>query len=73
MNKTLLLLAALVIAGCAAPRPMTNAAGQQPSERDVMECEYEGTKASAGIRSGIEAGYMHGTIKRQCLALKGFK
>jgi len=73
MNKTLLLLAALALTACAAPRPLVNSAGLSPTERDVAECDLEATKVSASIRSGIEAGYVAGTVRRQCMAVKGFK
>lgn len=73
MNKTLLLLAAVAIAGCAAPRPLVNVAGLSPSAQDVAECELEATKASAAVRNGLEAGYVAGTVRRQCMAVKGFK
>lgn len=73
MNKTLLLIGVMVMAGCAAPRPITNSSGRQPSEREILECDYEATKASAAVRNGMEAGYVQGTVRRQCLALKGYK
>jgi hypothetical protein len=73
MNKLLILAAAAALTGCVATAPLQNSAGVQPSQQELTECEYEATKASAGIRSGIEAGYMQGTIRRQCLAVKGYR
>lgn len=40
--------------------------------RDFAECNYEADKATATIRSGIEAGVTAAQLRRQCMALRGY-
>lgn len=68
-----LILAVAILTGCAAPEPY-RASGVPVAAADkaLRECTHEATKATANIRSGIEAGYMQATIERQCMEAKGF-
>lgn len=67
--KTLLILAALTLAGCASQQPPMSAAQQ----RDHDECVYEAEKATAAILNGFEAGFTKGRLTRQCMKLRGYK
>jgi hypothetical protein len=76
MNKLIITSVALVsaaMAGCVALPPRLNAAGQPPTPQVLAECDYETSKATANIRSGIEAGFMKGELTNKCLAAKGYK
>ena len=58
--KTVFFLLAVLIAGCAMPQVRyVNSSGAEVSPQTYLECRYEGQKASAGIRSSVEAAY-HG-------------
>jgi len=70
MKATALILAALA-AGCAAP-VYVGSDGMQAPQQAMMECEYEGEKASAGIRSVIESAYTAANITNRCLNIKGY-
>jgi hypothetical protein len=68
--KSLVAVCAL-LTGCAATTyaPIRD---WSPLEMAKAECEFEATKATANIRNGFEAGYMKGTITRQCMITKGY-
>lgn len=70
--KTIVILTALLLTACGAPRPFVNAYGQTAPSQIVAECRYEAAKATAGIRDGFSAGFQEGNLTRQCLAIKGY-
>lgn len=63
----------VILAGCAAAPPMV---WRHPSRTDMsadsVACEYEATKAVAGIRSAIEHGVVSGKLQRMCLQQRGW-
>lgn len=67
--KTLIILTAITLAGCASPQPPMSAAQQ----RDKDECVYEAEKATASIINGFEAGFTKGRLTRQCMKLRGYQ
>jgi predicted small lipoprotein YifL len=63
----------LALAGCGAPAPYrATGAPKTPLDQALAECDYEASKATAGIVNGLEAGFMQGTIRHKCMAAKGF-
>jgi len=70
MKTTIIILAALLTACASEPR---SASGQRAPESVAMECDYEATKAAAGIRAPLEQGFQEAVIRRKCLAMKGYK
>lgn len=71
--KTLLSAAFLaVLSGCAATHGYFDAQGQEISERDLLECQHEATKATAGNNNAAAQGWDSGVIRGQCLRLKGY-
>lgn len=70
--KLVLVLAAVILTGCGAPRPFVNSSGSIVPQQIAMECRYEAAKATAGIRDGFTAGFQEGQLTRQCLAIRGY-
>lgn len=71
MKTILILAAAIAMTGCALTP--YDVMGNPASPRIMSECTYEATKATAGIASAVQAGWMQGDIERQCLALRGYR
>ena len=68
-----LALVTLALVGCAAPQPPRNSDGQAVPQQVFAECDYEAAKATAGIANGFNAGWTRGDLRRQCLAMKGYR
>jgi hypothetical protein len=69
-----ILVVPLVVA-CAA-RPFVKPDGTVASEREVKECQYEATKASAGATNvgfGTGPTMRAAIVLQQCMDLKGYK
>jgi len=73
MKRSLIALS-VVLAGCAtnASQLYSHSDSRRNADRDYAECDYEATRATVSIRSGIEAGWMQGTLIRQCMQLRGY-
>lgn len=41
-------------------------------DKDVMQCEYEASKAAAGTINGMQAGWEKSRLMRQCMKLQGY-
>ena len=67
------ILTMVLVAGCAQSTWHHQTANQQQFARDKLECEYEAQKATAGIRSGIEAGYEQGSLQIMCMKVRGYE
>lgn len=63
----LMLLAVLLVAGCAPARPLSAA-----EQRAIEECEYEAAKVGGGF-DWIDAAYRRTEVKHRCLRLKGYQ
>lgn len=66
MRLVVAMMAAGLVAGCQAPGP------QVPppiSTTQDLRCQMQARSATAGIRSGIAAGFEQGAITRQCREL----
>lgn len=76
-----IILAAVILAGCAAPRyapisykdagPLTQR--EQEMAQALHECEYDAEKAIIGYRGAIEAGFNKAILRRKCMEAKGFR
>jgi len=71
-TTAIIILTAALAAGCAAPVYL-DATGAPAPARDLAECDYDATKATATIRSGAEQGFMAGKLLSQCMAMRGFR
>lgn len=61
-------LAAMLITGC-----MTYTRNGQPADQyDMLACEYEATKATAG-QTSMAAAWDAGVIRRQCMFMRGYQ
>ncbi len=67
--KTLLILTALALSGCAQNQRVLTVA----EHRAQAECTYEAEKATAAILNGMEQGFMKGKLTRQCMSLRGYQ
>lgn len=63
----LMLLAVLMVAGCAQTRPLSAA-----EMRAIEECEYEAAKVSGGF-DWIDAVYRQTEVRNRCIRLKGYQ
>lgn len=71
--RVLMIALALILAGCGSPAPYRAATITTSAvDKALVECKLDATKATANIRNGIEAGWMQGTIERQCMQSKGY-
>lgn len=68
MQKSLVIAAALVCAGCAVPQ-WKDRAGNPPTQRDALECENEGLKASGPGAAGV---WTQVQVEQNCLRLRGY-
>ena len=71
MKPVFITIAAVVLTGCAAPRYI-DASGQDMPSRIYEECDFEATKATAGIVNGVQAGWMQAEIRGKCIRLRGY-
>jgi hypothetical protein len=72
--KSLLVAIAVLLSGCATERGFyTSESGEIAPYQVLVECEYEASKVAAGIRNGIEAGFVKEDMFRKCLAVKGYR
>lgn len=72
--KTLLTLTlAATLAGCASVVYVKEGADHAKMEQDQRECEYEASKATAGIMNGMEAGWAKGELEIKCMRIRGYK
>ena len=71
-TTAIIILAAALTAGCAAP-VFRDASGAQAPAQVMTDCEYDVAKATAGIRSAVELGFMTATLTSQCLAARGYR
>lgn len=70
--KKLMIVVAVAVTGCA-PNVWTKPGGTQAeSERDIAECRYQASLATAGISSAVEQGLAKNDLGRQCLRLRGY-
>lgn len=72
MNALIPLCAAVLTVGCANSMHYVNAEGQEMPRQTLLECEYEATKATAGITGMVQSAYMFGEVKRRCFDLRGY-
>ena len=72
MNRAAIIIAVLLSA-CGSAPVWRDAAGNAAPAQAVAECDYEASKATAGIRSGMEQGYMTGQLRSQCLVVRGYR
>lgn len=63
----------LLLQGCATGAWFHPTATEAKFRQDAMECEYDARKATAGIRSGMEAGYEQASLTRMCLQVRGYE
>lgn len=72
--KYLVLTLALLLAACGTAAEWKKP-GASTAQRDqaLRECEYEATKATAGIINSFEAGWMQAEIHRQCMEVRGYR
>lgn len=73
MKTFALLIAAATLTACAAAPVFRNASGDEASQSTLLACDYEATKATAGIASMMEQAIMHARINAQCLAMQGYR
>jgi len=64
--------AAALLSACSMP-VYRDGNGNAASQRDVMACDYEAQKATAGINDSFRAGWMQAEISRSCLVARGFQ
>ncbi len=73
-NRKLVVIASALIAGCAPmfvwQHPTKNEAAYA---QDRRECDYDAAKATANIRSGLEAGFQKAELRDMCLEARGYK
>lgn len=62
--RHLMLITAALLTGCTMRDPT---AGLVLTQADRARCDYESRAATAGIRSGIEAGWQQGELRSACL------
>lgn len=76
MRALLVVLALSVsvsVSGCATPITWSKAGATQAEfKQDETRCIYEAEVATAGIRSGIEAGFTQARLVPLCLESKGY-
>jgi hypothetical protein len=70
--KLAILSLAILATGCASNMYYADGAGQEMPRQVLLECEYEATKATAGITNAAQAGWMMGDITRRCFELRGY-
>ncbi|TAK45238.1 MAG: hypothetical protein EPO27_10485 [Betaproteobacteria bacterium] len=74
MKRAILTCMIATFLGCAQPgRWQHPTATSDQLKRDQLECEYDASKATANIRSGIEAGYQQAELRRMCLQARGYE
>ena len=71
MKTTIAICALLALTGCATTH-YVDKDGRVASEQDVLACDYEARKATAGIVNGFQAGWEQGELRHQCLKVKGY-
>ena len=71
-TTAVIILATALFAGCAGP-VYRDASGAPAPARDLAECDYDATKATATIRSGMEQGFMAGKLLSQCMAMRAYR
>lgn len=67
----LAILAALILAGCAAPQ-YHRIAGNADFQQSLNECSFESKKAAATIADMWQAAAIEGQIMSACMRAKGF-
>jgi hypothetical protein len=78
--KSIVILTAVILAGCAAPRyaPISYKDAGPTTQREqemaqaLRECDYDAEKATIGFRNGFEGGFNKAILRRKCMESKGF-
>lgn len=63
----------LVLAAAGCTQYVRPGATAYDTQRDQMECHYEATRATAGIRNGMQAGYERASLETQCMQVRGYR
>lgn len=71
MKKLIGAIAVFTLTGCATTH-YVDKDGRVAADQDVLACNYEARKATAGIVNGIQAGWEQAELRDMCLRTKGY-
>ncbi len=70
--RTVIIGVALLASSCAQGKWYHPTATETQFRQDLLECEYDASKATASIASGFQAGWEKGNLQRMCLQTRGY-